>query len=140
MNSIWDKQYQTLLSKGIAMGRVRVLPGSAEKRQSPRYRMANTLVWGRIELSYPVIDKSLTGLAFHSPSAFEVGSTVRISLRQFFVVDALVVGCEMEEPDPVFMNCQYKVRCRFNNLDPNLVQVLVALDLERESQPETLNG
>jgi len=140
MDSSWDKHYQSLLSKGIALGRVQVRSSGAEKREFPRYRMANTLVWGRIELSYPVIDKSLTGLAFHSPTAFEVGSTVRISLRQFFVVEALVVGCEMEELDSVFLTCQYKVRCRFTDLDPTLVQVLVALDLEQEGISATANG
>ena len=132
MESSWDKQYQTLLSKGIAAGRVQVLPSTSEKREHPRYRMANTTVWGRVDHCYPVIDKSLTGLAFFSPTPFPVGQVVRISLRQFFVVDALVVGCEMVESDPVFLNFQYKVRCRFNNLDPTLVQVLVALDMERE--------
>src|SRR5262245_58338235 len=124
MDSTIAKQYQSLLDKGIALGRGQVLPSGSEKREFPRYRMENTLVWGRVEHSYPVVDKSLTGLAFHATTPFQVGSVVRVSLRQFFVVEALVVGCEMVETDTMFLNCQYKVRCRFNNLDPNLVQVL----------------
>jgi len=135
MEPAWEKQYQALLSQGIANGRVRVLAGGNEKRQHPRYRLSNEQVWGRVDRSYPVIDKSLSGLAFFSPFPFQVGQVVRISLRQFFVVDALVVGCEMLETDGLFLECQYKVRCRFNNLDPNLLQVLVALDMEQDDAP-----
>ncbi len=134
MDSAWDKEYQSLLSKGIAAGRVHVLPGESEKREHPRYRMANATVWGRVERGYPVIDKSLSGLSFYSPFPFGVGQVVRISLRQFFVIDALVVGCEMHETDNLFLECQYKVRCRFSNLDPGLLQVLVALDMEPDAQ------
>jgi hypothetical protein len=86
-----------------------------------------------------VIDKSLTGLAFYASTPFPVGKPVRISLRQFFVVEAMVVGCEMVETEPLFLNCQYKVRCRFQNLDPALVQVMVALDMEQESRPVAFN-
>ena len=133
MDSSWDKEYRSLLNRGIAAGRVHVLPGDEEKRQHPRYRMANATVWGRVERGFPVIDKSLSGLAFFSPSAFGVGQIVRVSLRQFFVVDALVVGCEMQETEPLFLEFQYKVRCRFTDLDPGLLQVLVALDMEADA-------
>jgi hypothetical protein len=139
MDSRWDKEYRALLSKGIAAGRVHVLPSDEEKRQHPRYRMAKATVWGRVERGYPVIDKSLAGLAFLSPFAFGVGQIARISLRQFFVVDALVVGCEMLETEPLFLECQYKVRCRFTDLDPSLLQVLVALDMESD-QGQALNA
>jgi hypothetical protein len=139
MNPAWEKQYRALLSKGIALGRVEMLPNGAEKREHPRYKMANTMVWGRVDHSYPVIDKSLTGLAFYASTPFPVGKPVRISLRQFFVVEAMVVGCEMVETEPLFLNCQYKVRCRFQNLDPALVQVMVALDMEQESRPVAFN-
>jgi len=128
-----QERYRGLVNEGIAKGRVKLLTGGGEKRQHPRFVLHSTQVWSTVERSYPVVDKSLTGVCFLSAYPFPVGDLVKISMRRFFMVEALVVACEIEETEPVYLEYRYKVRCRFRGLDPSLLQVLVALDLEGES-------
>jgi hypothetical protein len=127
-------QYQGLVHEGIAQGRVQVLDGGLEKRQHPRFAMRATQVWSAVERSYPVVDKSLTGVAFLTAQAFPVGEMVKISMRRFFAVDAVVVGCEIVETDPTYLEYLYKVRCRFRGLDPALLHVLVAMDMDSDAK------
>ena len=114
-NGEWEKKYQSLLDKSRRDGEIEVLEGGAEKRAFPRFKLKSGTVWIQINLSFDVIDISVSGISFYSTRPFAKEQVLAITLGKAFRIESVVVGCDMVELEEKFLEIAYLVRCRFKD-------------------------
>ncbi len=115
LNREWEKDYQSLLDKSRSEGEVKVLEEGAEKRESPRFKLKSGTVWIQLNLSFDVVDISVSGISFYSTQRFEKEQVIAITLGKAFRIETEVVDCGMVESDVNFLEIAYLVRCRFKD-------------------------
>jgi hypothetical protein len=127
----WEDEYERILRDGLQSGKVSVLPSSSEKRRHPRFRLRSGTIFIKEDHPFEVINLSRSGLAFYGVREFKEDERISISLHQLMAIEAVVVGCDMEETDSNLMEYRYRVRCRFLNDDYGLQFLVMALEMEQ---------
>ena len=128
MADIWVQEYDRLINRAIETGEVVILPDEKERRRHPRFKMPGGQVRITDSLQRDIIDMSMSGVAFYSERKYEVGEVVPLSLKEAFAVQAEVLGCEMVQTDPSFLEFAYRVRCQFINLNHGLNFLMLVLE------------
>ena len=123
---IWDSEYSNLLDSARKAGEFKELNPDAERRVHPRFPLRMESVWMKMDSPFTVADISLSGISLLADKPFLPGSTLQLLLGKAFQVEAVVVGCEMEESDPDLLDMQYRVRCRYTDL-MDTKQILVMI-------------
>ena len=113
MNREWEKEYESLLNESRKKGEVDSRAEASEKRLAPRFRLASGSIWIKLDLSFDVIDVSVSGISFYSSQPFEKNQVFAITLSKAFRIEAEILDCDLVETDPHMMEAQYLVRCRF---------------------------
>ncbi len=126
LNREWEKEYQYLLDKSRSEGDVEVLGEGAEKRAFPRFKLKSGTVWIQLNLSFDVVDISVSGISLYSLRPFEKEQIIAITLGKAFRIEAEVVNCEMVELEEKFLEIAYLVRCRFKD-ETSALRFLVML-------------
>lgn len=138
----WKEEYDSLKSElqsinpdEDVLGEMEALkaaqapPGIDERRTEPRYRFdhdKDVNIYAHIgPQAFPILDISVSGLAFHSDTYFEPGTNVLMSALSMVALDVIVVECVLEETDSNFMEYKYLVRAKFSpRVNGYLVYVL----------------
>lgn len=69
-------------------------------------------------------DISAGGACFHSTHKYHLGEVINI-IYESRTFGAIVLECEMEEPQGAFLEAYYRLRCKFvNPLDPQSLEAL----------------
>jgi len=97
-----------------------------ERRNNPRFRVDSTDLSISVTLAVSTINVSVDGLSFYSLHAFQIGQTFTIQVGQVFSLQAEVVACEVEEIDEELLEMQYRVHCRYQELEGGM-ELLVLL-------------
>lgn len=124
----WEQEYERMLSEGLQAGRVSKLPSASEKRRHPRFKVDGGKIYVTEQVPHPIIDLSISGLAFYSEKTFPVGQAIQVSLRSVISIEAVVLGCEPLTGDDA--PAPYRVRCQFADADYGLRFLMLALELE----------
>jgi hypothetical protein len=134
----WEREYRALLEQGREQGEFLLLPNTAERRASPRFRLKMEHVWIKVEPKFSVVDVSVRGIALYSDFPFDPGQFVNITLGKAFSVEARIVGCRLVESDPDLLENKYLVRCEFDDETTGmrfLVMIKEMDNLRVEGQP-----
>ena len=128
MQSHWSEEYDQLLERAIAEGKVQLLPDKEERREHPRFKLTEDWVRSTESSQRDIIDLSKAGYAFYSERKFEIGEEVPLNLREAFVAQAKVVGCEMVESDSSFLEFKYAVHCQFTSQEHGMIILLLLFE------------
>ena len=128
MKDKWSEEYDLLLERAIAEGKVQVLPDKEERRGSPRFKFSKELFRSAESIQRDIIDMSTTGFAFHSERTYEIGEEVPLTMHDAFQAHAKVVGCEMVETDSAFLEFKYRVRCQFTNPEHGMIILMLLFE------------
>ncbi len=128
MKHDWSEEYDHLLERAIAEGKVQVLPGEEERRGSPRFRLAEELIRSGYSIQRDLIDVSNTGFAFHSERAYEVGEPAPLTMHKVFEALATVVGCETVESGSDTLDSRYRVRCQFTDPEHGMILIMMLFE------------
>ena len=128
MQSQWNEDYDKLLERAIAEGKVRLLQDKEERRDNPRFNLSVELFHSAESIQRDIIDMSKTGYSFHSEKKYEIGTEVPLHMREAFEARATVVGCEMVEVDSGFLEFRYRVRCQFTNPEHGMIILLLLFE------------
>lgn len=124
----WEQDYEQMLQDGVRAGRVSMLPSISEKRRHPRFKVEGGQIYVTEQVPHPIIDLSISGLAFHSAKTFPVGQAIQVSLRSVISIEAVVLGCEPLAGDDA--PAPFRVRCQFADPDYGMRFLMLALELE----------
>lgn len=128
MENQWNKDYDRLLEKAIAEGRVKPLRHHDERRDSPRFEFSEDIYHSEEATHRKIIDLSKTGYAFHAEKKYSVGEEAPLTIRDAFEAHAKVVSCEMEETDSGFLEFKYRVCCQFTNPEHGMIIILLLFE------------
>ena len=134
----WNEEYDRLLERAIAEGKVEPVLDNDEKRDSPRFKLSEGLYRSEESTHREINDLSKTGYAFYSERKYKIGEDVPLNIREAFEAHAKVVACEMVETDPSFLEFRYRVRCRFTNPEHGMTILLLLFEditIDGEMQP-----
>ena len=137
----WGEEYDRLLEKAIAEGKVEPLRDHDERRDSPRFKFSEGFFHSKELTQRHIIDLSKSGYAFHSDRMYNIGEEISLSIRDAFEAHAIVVNCEIEETDAGFLEYKYRVRCRFTNPEYGLMILVLLIGestITGETQPNVL--
>ena len=107
---------------------MQLLPDKEELRVNPRFKLSEDWVRSTESSQRDIIDLSKTGYAFHSEKKYEIGEEVPLNLREAFVAQAKVMGCEMVESDSSFLEFKYMVRCQFFSQEHGMIILLLLFE------------
>ena len=124
----WSDEYDRLLERALAEGKVELLQDKEERRDNPRFKLSEELFRSAESIQRDIIDMSKTGYAFHSERKYEIGEEVPLSMREAFEAHATVVGCEMVEVDSGFLEFKYRVRCQFTSPEHGMIILLLLFE------------
>ena len=122
----WSEDYDRLLERALAEGKVQLLPDQEEQRKNPRFSLSEDLIRSATFNQRDIIDLSKSGYAFHSDKTYNIGEEAPLNLREAFQAPATVMGCEMEEVD--FLDIKYRVRCKFTNPEHGMIFLLLLFE------------
>ena len=128
MEHQWSEEYDRLLEKAIAEGRVEPLRDNDERRDSPRFKLSEDIYHSEESTHRNIIDLSKTGYAFHSERMYSIVEEAPLTIRDAFEAQATVVNCEMEETDTGFLEFKYRVRCRFTSPEHGMIILLLLFE------------
>jgi len=139
--NVWDSEYTQLLQSARKTGEFKELNPDSERRTHPRFPLKMESVWMKMDSPFTVSDISLSGISLFSNKPFLPSSTLQLQLGKAFQVEAVVVGCDMEEADSDLLDMQYRIRCRFSDLmDTKQILVMIKeMDL-MDATGEHLSG
>jgi hypothetical protein len=91
--------------------------GHAERRRFPRvsFPPGSTIYLHGDPRAHAIHDFSAGGLSFYSDRAIPTGSRILLSAMGQLALQVEVMGCELEEFDPDFLEYRYRVRARFTD-------------------------
>jgi len=124
----WSEEYDRLLERALAEGKVELLEDTVERRDDPRFKLSENLFSSAKSIQRDIIDMSKTGYAFYSERNYEIGEDVPLSMREAFEAHAKVVGCEMVEVDSGFLEYKYRVRCQFTSPEHGMIILLLLFE------------
>lgn len=124
----WSEEYDRLLERALAEGKVELLEDTVERRDDPRFKLSENLFSSAEPIQRDIIDMSKTGYAFYSERNYEIGEDVPLSMREAFEAHAKVVGCEMVEVDSGFLEYKYRVRCQFTSPEHGMIILLLLFE------------
>ena len=124
----WSEEYDQLLERAIADGKVQLLPDMEERRDAPRFSLSEDSFHSTDSIRRDIVDMSKTGYAFHSEKKYEIGEEVPLNLREAFVAQAKVMGCEMVELDSIYLEFKYMVRCQFTSQEHGMIILLLLFE------------
>ncbi len=124
----WSEEYDRLLERALAEGKVELLEDTVERRDDPRFKLSENLFSSAESIQRDIIDMSKTGYAFYSERNYEIGEDVPLSMREAFEAHAKVVGCEMVEVDSGFLEYKYRVRCQFTSPEHGMIILLLLFE------------
>ncbi|MBI3993327.1 MAG: PilZ domain-containing protein [Candidatus Lambdaproteobacteria bacterium] len=133
----WQDDYEALLADARQRGDLSQATGAAEKRRFPRINLISRPILVHEPTRYQILDMSAGGMSFYSESSFEIGRVVSISLEGLLTIEARVLGCEMVETDPDFLEVRYRVHCRFE--DERYGMRFLVLALQAKGSPIGIN-
>ena len=133
----WKDDYEAILDDARRRGDISEPPGAAEKRKFPRINLISRPILVHEPTRYQILDMSAGGMSFYSESSFEMEKVVSISLEGLLTIEARVLGCEMVETDPDFLEVKYRVHCRFE--DERYGMRFLVLALQSEGSPIGIN-
>jgi len=128
MEEQWSEEYDRLLERAIAEGKVEPLRDIDERRVSPRFKLSEGLYHSEEATQRDIIDLSKTGYAFYSERMYEIGEDVPLSVREAFEAHAKVVGCKMMETDSNFLEFKYRVHCQFTAPEHGMIILLLLFE------------
>jgi len=124
----WSEEYDRLLERAIADGKIQLLQDTEERRDNPRFKLSVDLFRSTESVQRDIIDMSKTGYAFYTERKYEIGEEVPLSMREAFEAHATVVGCEMVEVDSGFLEFKYRVRCQFTSPEHGMIILLLLFE------------
>lgn len=126
---MWRVEYERRLVSDASQGLLDV-SRSSDRREAPRLRLnpSDTIWIHNGWVSVPVVNLSRTGLACHSEREFFMGDSMVLKFGLSLVAEAQVLGCEIEETDPNFMECRYKIRVQYGKRENGYKIYVLARD------------
>ena len=128
MKDKWSEEYDHLLERAIAEGKVQVLPDEEERRGNPRFKISEESFRSMDSIQRDIIDMSITGFAFYSERNYQIGEEVPLTMHDAFEARANVVGCEMVETDSTFLEVKCRVRCEFISPEHGMIILLLLFE------------
>jgi hypothetical protein len=113
LNREWEREYEEILKEGKKTGELEILPEKKEQRSFPRFRIKSGAVWIRMDLSFDVVDVSVSGISIYSSHPFASKQVFAVTLGKVFRIEAEVIDCSLVESDRQFLETRYLVRCSF---------------------------
>ncbi|MCH9046493.1 MAG: PilZ domain-containing protein [SAR324 cluster bacterium] len=95
---------------------------------NPRFNIPGRQIQITDTIERDIIDMSISGVSFYSDRNHAIGEVVPLCLDGAFSVQTKVVGCQMVQTDPSFLEFKYRVRCEFVNSDHGLIFLMLALE------------
>lgn len=138
-NREWEDEYEHVLEESTERGEIKMGSGEWEHRKDPRLGLKHAQVWIKVDLPFEVIDISISGISFYSTTKFIKDQTFAITLGKAFVIEALVVDCQLVETDKNMMEAHYRTACSFENPETGR-QFLVMLKEADDTDISILNG
>ena len=128
MKDKWSEEYNHLLERAIAEGKVQVLPDEEERRGSPRFRFSEALFRSVDSIQCDIIDISKTGFAFHSERYYQAGKEIPLTMHDAFETQAKVVGCEFFETGFAFLGVKCRVRCELISPEHGMIILMLLFE------------
>ena len=126
-----DKDYKSLLRISKLRGETEERSGDGpERRTHPRIQVDTADIQVDTDSWIFVINLSVTGIAFYSDSAFEVGQTVTIAVEPDLKVPAKVVESVPEGEEAISLVGQYRVCCEFTDPDEGMAFLMELKKME----------
>ena len=142
---LWKFEYEKRLKQDSMDGLVEI-PKPDDRRQDPRLMLRRGKnIWiqtGKVPV--PILNISKGGVAFYSEDQYFPGDHINLSVANTLTIKAVVLECEIEETDPIFMECRYHVRAKFTDLENGFKIYVLARDiyihnLEKPYETFTIN-
>ena len=128
MKHDWNEEYDHLLERAIAEGKVQVLPYEEERRGSPRFKFSEPMFRSVDSIQRDIIDMSKTGFAFNSDRYYQIGKEVPLTMHDAFETQAKVVGCEIFETGFAFLEDKCRVRCEMISPEHGLIILMLLFE------------
>ena len=126
-----EQEYERLIHDGMNGGSIQIRQDGPEMRDAPRFKLVECHIAVKVEPKFTIEDVSASGIAFISDLAFMPGCAMTLVLENTMGVQARVVGCEMIETEPAFLETRYRVQCRFESSNHGKQMLVMMKEMEK---------
>lgn len=140
-NEFWRQEYEKRVAEDQKEGRLEIL-NEEDRRKHPRLGLEeDRRVWLHADSKpVPIDNISAQGIAFLSTSRVFPGDKVLLSVAKSLSIEAIVLDCEMEAVDSIFMEYQYRIRSRYADEENGYKIYVLARDIYMNNLDGELEG